>query len=184
MEAGAEGVSGYNSVSFIISNPCFELQIHMTGSLVNTCELRKDRINAGLTTKAGYKCAYVNECVCVCVCVCVCRKNTTLSGKDSYRFDGVSLWKVWTSIYFTCVHSFAFSTVSMNHFYNFLEYIDIYRNCIPFCFSAATDLHHFSLGHCTILLLYFFASSLSPPGLYPPGLLSYCSLLKTQTEQD
>ena len=60
-------VSGYNSVSFIISNPCFELQIHMTGSLVNTCELWKDRINAGLTKKAGYKCMYVNECVCVCV---------------------------------------------------------------------------------------------------------------------
>ena len=57
----------------------------MTGSLVNTCELWKDRINVGLTKKAGYKCVYVNECV------CVCRKNTTLSGKDSYRFAGVSL---------------------------------------------------------------------------------------------
>lgn len=85
-------------LSFIISNPCFELQIHMTGSLVNTCKLQKDRINAGFTQKVGDKCAYVNECV------CVCRKNTTLSGKDSYRFAGESLWQVWTSTYFTCVH--------------------------------------------------------------------------------
>lgn len=52
-------------LSSIISNPCFELQIHMTGSLVSTCELWKDGINAGLTKKAGYKRAYVNEHVCV-----------------------------------------------------------------------------------------------------------------------
>ena len=166
-------------LSFIISNPCFELQIHMTGSLVNTCELQRDRINAGFTQKVGDKCAYVNECV----CACVCRKNTTLSGKDSYRFAGVSLWQVWTSTYFTCVHSFAFPTVSMNHFYNFLKYLEIYRNSRPFSVFQLIDLCHFSLGHGTVLLFYFFASSLSPPELYPPGLLSSCSLLKIQTEQ-
>ena len=32
---------------------------------MNTCELRKDRINSGLTKKAGYKRASVNERVCV-----------------------------------------------------------------------------------------------------------------------